>query len=507
MIAWLAWGLILLRAADRFDPLHSIHGLSFNSDSAIPVLMANEDRAVAWFGLYYYGADRWGGWAFFLANAVHRVTGLHWSPHMLAVLQVAWVFLGAWIAAGMVPRDRAAVVLCYLVALCLHQDSRFLLFNLSQVYAWILVPLLLAWWALRAFLDASPGFSLYRLFLLFAAVLLSLCSSISSLPYLLVIGAVESLRAAVLHPGARPLAVRLCAAGGAFGAAMGVEALVKASYHGYVADRFARHAHWQCHLDLPYLADNLAHYASHLARLAWFPLYVFPVLVFAAWFIRGVIRGDRAGMDRAFFSEPLAVMALGCTGMAAANLALVAVADHVRLSAYDTRFLTLMNLLAPFSGLLTAYLLLDRGSRWLQHPAAKPAMAVAGFAAVFLAFPPLGAAGPGQARQKTADDLARKAPGAVLLGDYWETYAFAALQETNAMLPLPFDGQELRMPWIVDNLRTSEYVAVEYLKSRLWNSEVPPEEFIQYGCTLRIVRSRWHVQDGRAYAVYRNASK
>src|SRR3954451_20314654 len=90
------WLFFLWRAIDAFGPGSAINNVSFNSDSAIPVLMSNDTRPITVFNGYYYGADRWGAWPFITAQAIGRATGLHWTPERLTTWQIAWVFLGVW---------------------------------------------------------------------------------------------------------------------------------------------------------------------------------------------------------------------------------------------------------------------------------------------------------------------------------------------------------------------------------------------------------------------------
>src|SRR5260370_17948700 len=52
------WLFFLCRAISVFGP-DSID-VFFNSDAAIPVLMANDDRSITLFDAYYFGGDRWG---------------------------------------------------------------------------------------------------------------------------------------------------------------------------------------------------------------------------------------------------------------------------------------------------------------------------------------------------------------------------------------------------------------------------------------------------------------
>jgi len=56
----------------------------FNSDGAIPVLMANH-RPWDLFHLYFYGMDRFGAWPFAAEALAGRALGFAWTPSSLHV--------------------------------------------------------------------------------------------------------------------------------------------------------------------------------------------------------------------------------------------------------------------------------------------------------------------------------------------------------------------------------------------------------------------------------------
>ena len=147
------WLYFLMRAIATFGPASDINNITFNSDSAIPVLMANDQRPITIFNFYYYCADRWGGWPFLPMQMAERIAGYHWTADSIFAVQAAWLFVGALAIAGLSRRDGVIAGLVYLIALCLHRDAHYLIFELSQVYAWQTTAMLLGWWALRRFFD------------------------------------------------------------------------------------------------------------------------------------------------------------------------------------------------------------------------------------------------------------------------------------------------------------------------------------------------------------------
>src|SRR5205823_14455280 len=72
-----AWGLLLARALHTFGP-DSVYVQPFNSDSALPVLMANDPKIDA-FRTYIYGQDQIGAWPFLACQLQARATGYVWT--------------------------------------------------------------------------------------------------------------------------------------------------------------------------------------------------------------------------------------------------------------------------------------------------------------------------------------------------------------------------------------------------------------------------------------------
>jgi hypothetical protein len=218
-------GFFLCRAIDAFGPGSWINDVDFNSDSAIPVLMSNDARPLSIFNFYYYGADRWGGWPFLITRFIGRVTGRHWTDHGVFTVQAFWIFLGALVCAGLTSDDYLIVLLAYVIALCLHSQAHYLLFELSQVYAWQTTAVLLAWYGLRRLFDrgGEPGYPRRRYLLILSATIcfsyLAIWSSVASIVLLLFLVAVECLRACVrrsetvLRPGVLGGTAVLAAAG------------------------------------------------------------------------------------------------------------------------------------------------------------------------------------------------------------------------------------------------------------------------------------------------------
>ena len=137
-------------------------------------------------------------------------------------------------------------------------------------------------------------------------------------------------------------------------------------------------------------------------------------------------------------------------------------------------------------------------ARW--RPRAGRALLAAGAVVLLLAMPSRRPSPQFQNVKRVATDLARKAPGGVLMGGYWQTYVFTSLQPQDTMTPVPVTSN--RTAWTIDALAQTEEVVVEYLQSPLGVDGRPPRNLTQYGHTLRLVVPRFHVDGGYAFALY-----
>jgi hypothetical protein len=519
LAALLVWVFFLWRALDAFGPGSDINNVSFNSDSAIPVLMANDARPITVFNGYYYAADRWGAWPLILAQSINRTVGVHWTPERLTAFQIVWVFLGAWAFASLDSRAPMTAGIVYLLAICLHREGRYLLFELSQLYAWQTTALLLAWASLRRLFDrrieTSPrsgrGWPAWWLLLMLGASLLATWSSVASTGLLSFVLAVEMLRAYAQTRGSgrRWRWVRPAVWGfSAIAAASVLERLLKMRYHRYSLEHYGTPFLTVFHLDTGYLAVNLRTHLHHLARLSWWPLYLLPMVVLVGLGVARVYAVVTTGASRrARVGDACAgdtvILAIGAYGIAAVNFVLAVLVDHVRLNGYDDRYLTLTNVFAPVSGMVTLSLLLTwtvRSSRARAY--LQPAVVVGAVVLLAIRMPVARHSPEYELLQRTASMLAMKAPGAVLMGSYWDTYVFTALQPRDALMAVPFEGDVLRTPWTLQALAQAHEVIVAHARGAPPRDVVPAETLQQYGYRLRLVEPYWYGNEGYTFASY-----
>jgi hypothetical protein len=525
VIALAIWCFFLWRAFNAFSPGSDTVPITYNSDSAIPVLMANDQRPITVFNLYYYGADRWGGWPFLLAQFVRRTTGFRWSDQSLFVLQTVWVFIGALLIAALSRRDRFAVAIIYLLTLCLHSQTRYLLFVLSQVYAWQVTALLFGWYSLRRLFETYLDFSRkgvpvwnparWALATLWFSYL-AIWSSPASVPFLFCLAALEAWRVHTKtereRDGRKPIRGYLLGAALILLATV-VELLQKINYRRYGMKHFGKDYNTHFALDTGYFTANLKIHVSNLSGFSWWPLYLLPALFLLALAGSYVYFSLRKRVDlraniQALLSRDTTILIIETYMIAVINFVLVVIVSHVRLALYDDRFMILTHLFAPVSGMLVLFLLFDLTAQYFHLDAyARPALLAAGVIFLALKFP-AGIPSPFyKMLEESAHTLSERAPGAVLMGSYWETYVFTSLQRVNAMTPVPFEGQEYRTPWTPEQLKQAREVVVEYSQSKLAGPEGPPAQLSQYGRSLRLIEPKWYANGGYSFALYLNESR
>lgn len=515
------WSYFLVRAIATFGPASEINNISnidFNSDSAIPVLMANDQRPITIFNFYYYCADRWGGWPFLPMQLAERMAGYHWTANSIFAVQAVWLFVGALALAGLSRRDGVIAGLVYLIALCLHRDAHYLIFELSQVYAWQTTAMLLGWWALRRFFDrrlsSAEGHQAWSqwvwLLAAFGFSYLAIWSSVASALFVYLLLALEGVRAwsrqsspprfrAVLHA---------CALGFvAIAAATAIERLQKMAYRRFSLEHYGSPFSTEFALDTGHLADNLAVQLRLIGHLSWWPLDALAILLVLALAITAtscVIRRNDAARARlrSALADDTVILATAAAGIAILNFALAVMVSHVRANDYDIRYLTLTNLFGPISGLLTAWLLLRVAVRgpYARHVQAAGVLAAAAWLAG--TFPKARPSIAYQRSEATALALAARAPHTVLMGSYWDTYVFTALQGDAAMVPVPFEGDVTRTPWTVESVRRAKRIIVACPRSAPGAPVSPPWTLQQYGRTFTLVDPRWHETTAYAFAQY-----
>ena len=483
--------------------------------------MATETRPLTPFNLYYYGSDRWGGWPFLIAQAVSKVTGYRWSDVSLSTFQIVWIFVGALAIAALSRKDYPVIGAFFLLTLCLHGETRYQIFWLSEVYGWQLTAVLIGWYCLRRLirnLSESDGWEARRwvgwMALAFLFSYLAIWSSGTSVLFLGLVATVELFRLR-LQTGAAKLPLRrwLKAAGPAFGAVIAATVLERAQrgvFYSYGLKHYGSDFSASSHvrLDTGNLNHNLAAQLGKILYLAWWPLELLAVIALLVAF--GIIVyafvAKKGSLNRTFeplLSDDTFWLVLGASGIALINFILTVLIAHVRINQYEDRYLTPTVILGPVSGLLALYLILKFLTRRTRlAPLIMPIVAAAALLWLVVKFPAPGFRHEYQTFNEIAATLEQKSPRAILLGDYWGTYVFTALQHNQPLTPVPLEGQENRMPWTRAMVRQANEVIVEYRRSKLAQSGPPPAQLVQYGSTFRLVDPKVYEQSEFAFAKY-----
>jgi hypothetical protein len=519
------WCFFLWRASVVFAP--NSNYVHFNSDGAIPILMANDERPITLFDYYYWGQDRWGAWPLLLARLFHKSANYQWSDQSIHDFRVVWLFLGVLVLAGLNRRASLATTLICLIAICLQPTIRLELFDISQVYLWQIPSLLLAWYSLkrlfgRELLRANPkALVLKRVswsFCLIFFSFLAIWSSYASGPLLCFLVGLEALGAHLRSE--RETLVSWANRRYILGlllvlVAISAELLLRIDYHRYGLKHYGADFKTPMHLDLGHLTSNLAFQVHSVRDFSWWLLVLVPLLmsiVFAgaAIYCWWKERAKALGKLREIFIKDNSILIIGTSGIAAINFVLIVLVDHVRLNFYDNRFTTLTFLFGSISGLFTLFSIFTfavKGRR--LAPYATTALLITGILFLTLRFPPQQYSPAYRAQNETALTLAQRAPRAILMGGYWETYVFAGLQRTNTMIPLPLEGHGGRMPipWTSEMLREARQVVVEYRHSKFANADSMPATLTQYGNALRLVDPKWYENGDCAFALYFNETR
>lgn len=482
---------------------------AFNSDLAIPVLMA---RAREWslFDVYYWGQDRLGTWHLLLLRGAGQLSGHTFDYAALHLVAAAWVLMAAVVMARLAGVWGWAAGGLLAAVLVGNSDSRFTLFDAAHPYAWQITALLLAWWGLRRLAErpASAGRGPWGLRVATAfAVFLAHWTSPLSGQMLLTIAGVEAVRARALDaPPGRSLLRRLGEGGLVVVAGMVAERVLRAAFYLYAEARYGQEFRTGLVLDRGHLAENAGKVAGKLAGSASMPLLVTATAGACAAAL--LLWRARRGREPAWRVEGAALV-LDCWALAVVQLPVFVLVRHVRVNEFSVRYFSLVFVFGTLAGLLTLAGLAASLPRLARRR--REVLALAGAAGVVVGVmrvPEPGARPEGLARLATR--MEARAPGAPLLGGYWNTYVFSALQQPRTMLrPVPCEGRMVRTPWWAGELPRHRWVVVvgnTYECPDTGSREAPSPWVYQHGTLLRLVTARWDNASDVSFSLYENAN-
>jgi hypothetical protein len=536
----LVWGFFLVRAISVFAP-DSVYVQSFNSDSALPVLMSNDERIDA-FRTYIYGQDQVGAWPSLICQLIKRATGHVWTPLQIHIMQATWLFLSFFLIVALTRSYYYLTGALFLLTICLHPTVSHYFFVLNQRFAWQTTALFLSWWSLRRTCEYQFGVALASrgkrglwYLLSFCFAFLAAWTSPSSVPILCVFFVLECVRARILSLQTQKATPRLALANFACAlplvAGFAAQQLLKANYHRFALKHFGQDYRTPVEFDRGYLWINLRHQLHNLADFSWHALILLGVLavpLVAFQLLRRFRRGTQeelrqsdgaADAQAANAQLDLGVLLLGSCAVAVINFVTSFAFSWMRLNAYGPRYLALTYMFGTFAGLLTLVWLItlpkkiDAARRFVF-----PLLTVACVILLALKFPPVARDAAYQQMAEVASDLSKKAPpGTPLLGGYWDTYALAALQTNATIIPVPAQDQLVRTPWTPLRMREAEHVLVVHhvfsspggaervsAYTTFGDGQNPPAVIRQHGATLHLLTPRWYEKNGYIFSLYHN---
>jgi hypothetical protein len=484
-------------------------GRDFSSDVAIPILMVRA-REWSFYDVYFWGQDRLGSWHLLLMRAACQAVGCDFYHPQLHLAATVWLLCAVAVLFRLAGTWRLAAAGLLAAVLVGNLDSRLVLWDASQPYAWQLTAMLLAWWGMRK-LAEGPGATVAARWRLrggtaLAAFLAHWTSPVSG-PLLLVVAAVEAVRARAVDGAAGRSVPRRWSEGAlAVGVAVAAEFALRLAYYSplvqqpFYATSFA--------IDRGHLGGNALKVLRRLAASGSFPLLVAgtagaAVACVVLWRARGGGRGsgERWRLDGA-------ALVLAFWALAAAQLPMLVAVRHVRLGMFLPRYFTLVYVFGALAGLLAlawaAAALAARRHRW------REALALAGAAGVVAGVLRVPSVNRGyDVPTRVAARLEALAPGAPLLGGFWTTYAFSARQRPETMLiPVPCEGRSVYAPWWVPNLRREPYAVVAWTgECDGFGTRGTPAPWIhQHGTLLRLSRPHLVAGAGVNFSLYENVT-
>jgi hypothetical protein len=467
----------------------------FNSDSAVPVLMSNGWQWNLFFA-FYLGQDRFGSWPFLLAHGLSALVGRPVTAEALHTQATLFLVSGALPAALLARPFPGLAVLAYTVS-ALAPETSGSLFEVAQVYPWSLPLLFWAWWCIRRSWKARPGPSHVVWLGLAALVCFMGCwTSPLSGPLLLGLTVLEGLN--VQAPSGVPQRRRwvLQLLPPLFGVAG--EGVLRRAYHLYVRRTYQRDFRTGLSLDWGHFAEN--------ARMVWLGLNRPAVLVALAVLLAYaalLFLPRRRSASRAGRLGPLECTAVGALLLSLLQLPVLVLVRHVRLNSFVPRYFAPIYVFLLFGSLLALGSVL---AEWRPGRVRGAGLLVAtlGLSVLVLGLVPGAMPDPSYARQaKTARELARRAPGALLLDGYWGTYVFAALAPPGALVPLPSSQELNRMPDNEARLQGESLVVVGHRSLLLGREGSEPEHLFQYGTLLERVEPRLLSDGVDGFSTYR----
>lgn len=482
-----------------FHPFSNVHPDQFNSDTAIPVIMAR-DGYVSPYSLFYYGQDRWGSWPILASSVFAKL--LHVPADVVFIYYIGFsLLLVSLIVFAFSIRTNMLWLLSvfpgvFLLKMAVPFESPFL--QMTQPYAWMLSCLLL-FISINARLLSSHPSRLSRtqtsVYFVASSVLCSLGIWVSRsavfffASVLLFFTLAGSVRGRVT--GERIPRQFLTATLSQFLAVIVgviVESQVRHYFLSYSLQTYGTRYDTLVSLDREHFAANW-----NAVRVQFFGYWTIGIILITGMEIMYLIGRYRATRDAGETSTLVHVatsLALLSSGLL--NVGLCIGVTYIRLNAYHHRYFVPSYVFCVLACAVASASCVqgigDRGFRRRVSDVVLVALAI------------LSAIRLNVNEGEESRELRRQAAlleefygGKPILGTYWGTYVFAGLQHGKPLIPVPTEGEVLRTPWTPRALGDADEILVSHRQTNQFGGSLAP--------LLRIKQHTYEFELVRAEAV------
>ena len=429
---WGLWALYIF-GVGVITRLALAAGGRWNSDEAIPVLMANDGHR-GWFDMYYWGQDRLGAWPWKFAAWTHAVTHVDWTPDRLRALHIAFALLGGLVFPARLRRAGWPAAVAWTLGCTLLPRAMDIYLSAAQPYGAQTVFILIA----IAFLTVEIPSPLQWLGALTFCFLAD-WESPASAPLLLAASAslFAVRRRWRWRLWARNQFLPILVGGGLEGCLRGIyQGEAKRMFHRSFAGRYS--------LDGGHLAENISRMLGPFLDHPWVGAMALLALGGTLWVI---LRPQTEALEAAS-SEWLVAL----TGAACANFLVMATTRHVRLNLHNDRYLVpsyLFFFVAAVLAIMTGVLRI-RPLAIRAFPACLVLLLVPVF--VFTRLPGVDAT----AHARDVLVALQRQGAQLLIGGYWDVYPITGLDFARKLEARVEEGEYDRNPWSLGLLANSK---------------------------------------------------
>lgn len=444
MRAFLVMAIFSLLAFYAYAPIGTMDG-SFNSDSAIPVIMANSE-SLSPYHLYYFGQDRFGGLAFALQWMIAKTIQIPWAAHYMFVFSLLFLSLALYALAVILGELGSLFVLTLSLGLLIHPLLRQYFFEINNPYALQMALCFFFWACLRRVLHSELGPSVLGYLTLYLIAFAAIWTSPASVVFCVVIAFLELFRRLGSVKNPRQIFSRVTACVLAT-VVLGFvsELAVRSFYHHYVYDHYAYElAHMSFSVKTPTsilwtrLVENFFKYL-----LAWWQAFPGEILLHSLAMLYAVKMWLRADRDpKSSWFTVLALYAVAWLGWVT-----ISGVDWILRHNYNLRYATASVFILQGVSLLTItravhfYLLVKRGPR----TAVLIVCLLAAISSFWWPHRLLERADRYYRLWQSAQQLSLGDGKSLVIGAYFDSYLWQGLAP-DKIIALPRQGDSLRIP-------------------------------------------------------------